>query len=159
MKAVTYQGIKNVEVKEVKDPAIKNADDIIVKITTSAICGSDLHLIHAMIPNAPTDYVIGHEPMGVVEEVGPEVTKLKKGDRVIIPFNVSCGHCWYCTHDLTSQCDNSNPHGEMGGFLGIRRQQGDMPEGRPNICACHLEIQPLLKSPRIVKWKMKSWFY
>lgn len=93
MKAVTYQGNKNVQVKEVKDPNIKNGDDIIVKITSSAICGSDLHLIHQMIPNMPTDYVIGHEPMGVVEEVGPEVTKLKKGDRVIIPFNVSCGHC------------------------------------------------------------------
>jgi S-(hydroxymethyl)glutathione dehydrogenase/alcohol dehydrogenase len=130
MKAVTYQGIKNVEVKEVKDPAIKNADDIIVKITTSAICGSDLHLIHAMIPNAPTDYVIGHEPMGVVEEVGPEVTKLKKGDRVIIPFNVSCGHCWYCTHDLTSQCDNSNPHGEMGGFFGYTETTGGYAGGQ-----------------------------
>lgn len=130
MKAVTYQGIKNVEVKEVKDPAIKNTDDIIVKITTSAICGSDLHLIHAMIPNAPTDYVIGHEPMGVVEEVGPEVTKLKKGDRVIIPFNVSCGHCWYCTHDLTSQCDNSNPHGEMGGFFGYSETTGGYAGGQ-----------------------------
>ena len=79
MKAVTYQGIKNVEVKEVKDPTIKNADDIILKVTSSAICGSDLHLIHAMIPNTPTDFVIGHEPMGIVEEVGPEVTTCKKG--------------------------------------------------------------------------------
>jgi S-(hydroxymethyl)glutathione dehydrogenase/alcohol dehydrogenase len=130
MKAVTYQGIKNVEVKEVKDPAIKNADDIIVKITSSAICGSDLHLIHAMIPNTPTDYVIGHEPLGVVEEVGPEVTKLKKGDRVIIPFNVSCGHCWYCTHDLTSQCDNSNPHGEQGGFFGYTETTGGYAGGQ-----------------------------
>lgn len=118
MKAVTFQGIKDVEVKEVKDPQIKNKDDIIVKVTTSAICGSDLHLIHGMIPDLPEDYVIGHEPLGIVEEVGPEVTKLKKGDRVIIPFNVSCGHCWYCNHDLTSQCDNSNPNGEIGGFFG-----------------------------------------
>jgi S-(hydroxymethyl)glutathione dehydrogenase/alcohol dehydrogenase len=130
MKAVTYQGIKNVEVKAVKDPSIKNADDIIVKITTSAICGSDLHLIHAMIPNTPTDFVIGHEPMGIVEEVGPEVKKLKKGDRVIIPFNVSCGHCWYCTHDLTSQCDNSNPHGEMGGFFGYTETTGGYAGGQ-----------------------------
>ncbi|MFL6561656.1 MAG: alcohol dehydrogenase catalytic domain-containing protein, partial [Bacillus sp. (in: firmicutes)] len=130
MKAVTYQGIKNVEVKEVKDPEIKNADDIIVKVTSSAICGSDLHLIHALIPNMPTDYIIGHEPMGVVEEVGPEVTKLKKGDRVIIPFNVSCGHCWYCTHDLTSQCDNSNPHGEVGGFFGYSELTGGYAGGQ-----------------------------
>lgn len=78
MKAVTYQGIKNVEVREVKDPTIKNSDDIIVKITSSAICGSDLHLIHGMIPSMPTDFVIGHEPMGIVEEVGPDVRNLKK---------------------------------------------------------------------------------
>ncbi|MFL6563116.1 MAG: alcohol dehydrogenase catalytic domain-containing protein, partial [Bacillus sp. (in: firmicutes)] len=94
------------------------------------ICGSDLHLIHAMIPSLPTDYVIGHEPMGVVEEVGPEVTKLKKGDRVIIPFNVSCGHCWYCTNDLTSQCDNSNPHGEIGGFFGYSELTGGYAGGQ-----------------------------
>nr|WP_263325169.1 zinc-dependent alcohol dehydrogenase [Neobacillus sp. Marseille-Q6967] len=130
MKAVTYQGIKNVEVREVKDPSIKNADDIIVKVTSSAICGSDLHLIHAMIPNLPTDFVIGHEPMGVVEEVGPEVTKLKKGDRVIIPFNVSCGHCWYCTHDLTSQCDNGNPHGQGSGFFGYSETTGGYAGGQ-----------------------------
>jgi S-(hydroxymethyl)glutathione dehydrogenase/alcohol dehydrogenase len=130
MKAVTYQGIKNFKVKDVKDPSIKNADDIIIKVTTSAICGSDLHLLHAMIPNLPTDYVIGHEPMGIVEEIGPEVTKLKKGDRVIIPFNVSCGHCWYCTHDLTSQCDNSNPHGDMGGFFGYTETTGGYAGGQ-----------------------------
>ncbi|OLS40694.1 zinc-dependent alcohol dehydrogenase [Bacillus sp. MRMR6] len=130
MKAVTYQGIKNVEVREVKDPSIKNSDDIIVKITSSAICGSDLHLIHGMIPNMPTDFVIGHEPMGVVEEVGPDVRNLKKGDRVIIPFNVSCGTCWYCSHDLTSQCDNSNPHGDMGGFFGYSENTGGYAGGQ-----------------------------
>jgi len=130
MKAVTYQGIKNVEVREVKDPSIKNSDDIIVKVTSSAICGSDLHLIHGMIPNTPTDFVIGHEPMGVVEEVGPDVRNLKKGDRVIIPFNVSCGSCWYCQHDLTSQCDNSNPHGDMGGFFGYSETTGGYAGGQ-----------------------------
>lgn len=130
MKAVTYQGIKNVEVREVKDPTIKNSDDIIVKITSSAICGSDLHLIHGMIPNMPTDFVIGHEPMGIVEETGPGVRNLKKGDRVIIPFNVSCGTCWYCNHDLTSQCDNSNPHGDMGGFFGYSENTGGYAGGQ-----------------------------
>jgi S-(hydroxymethyl)glutathione dehydrogenase / alcohol dehydrogenase len=130
MKAVTYQGIKDVRVKEVQDPRIQKADDIIVKITSSAICGSDLHLIHGMIPNTPENYVIGHEPMGVVEEVGPDVTKVKKGDRVIIPFNVSCGECWYCNHDLTSQCDNSNPHGDMGGFFGYSETTGGHPGGQ-----------------------------
>lgn len=130
MKAVTYQGIKDVAVKEVKDPKIEKNDDIIVKITTTAICGSDLHLIHGMIPNTYENYIIGHEPMGIVEEVGPEVTKLKKGDRVIIPFNVSCGECWFCKHDLTSQCDNSNPHGDMGGFFGYSETTGGYPGGQ-----------------------------
>lgn len=130
MKAVTYQGSKNIQVKNVKDPEIKNSDDIIIKVTASAICGSDLHLLHQMIPNLPTDYVIGHEPMGVVEEVGPGVNKLKKGDRVIIPFNVSCGECWYCQNDITSQCDNSNPHGEMGGFFGYSETTGGYAGGQ-----------------------------
>lgn len=95
MKAVTYQGIKNVVVKEVPDPKIKKPDDMIVKITSTAICGSDLHLIHGMIPNLQENYVIGHEPMGIVEEVGPGVTNVKKGDRVIIPFNIACGECFF----------------------------------------------------------------
>ncbi|GKU24621.1 hypothetical protein CFB3_28260 [Clostridium folliculivorans] len=94
MKAVTFQGIKNVEVKDVPAPSIQKADDIIVRITNTAICGSDLHLIHDMVPNLHQDYIIGHEPMGIVEEVGPDVTKLKKGDKVVVPFNVSCGECW-----------------------------------------------------------------
>ncbi len=130
MKAVTFQGIKKVEVKEVQAPTIQKPDDIIVKITNSAICGSDLHLLHDMIPNLPQGYIIGHEPMGIVEEIGPEVTKIKKGDRVIVPFNVSCGECFYCTHGLTCMCDNSNPNGESGGFFGYSDTFGGYPGGQ-----------------------------
>ncbi|MGV3488521.1 MAG: zinc-dependent alcohol dehydrogenase [Tuberibacillus sp.] len=130
MKAVTFQGIKDVRVKDVPAPKIKKGDDIIIKVTSSAICGSDLHLIHGMIPNFQEDYIIGHEPMGVVEEVGPNVTKLKKGDRVIIPFTVACGECHYCKHQLESQCDNSNYNGEMGGFFGYSHQTGGYPGGQ-----------------------------
>ncbi|QGU96018.1 alcohol dehydrogenase catalytic domain-containing protein [Clostridium bovifaecis] len=130
MKAVTFQGIKNVKVKEVQDPKIHKPDDIIVRLTSTAICGSDLHLIHDMIPNLPQDYIIGHEPMGIVEEVGPEVTKVKKGDRVIVPFNVSCGECFFCKHGLTSQCDNSNPHGEGGAYFGYSETFGGYPGGQ-----------------------------
>lgn len=130
MKAVTFQGIKRVEVKEVPSPKIQKPDDIIVKITNSAICGSDLHLIHDMVPNLPQGFIIGHEPMGIVEEVGPEVTKVKKGDRVIIPFNVSCGECFYCTHGLTSMCDTANPNGEAGGFFGYTENFGGFPGGQ-----------------------------
>lgn len=130
MKAVTYHDIKEVKVKEVEDPKIIEADDIIVKLTTTAICGSDLHLMHGMMPNMPEDYIIGHEPMGIVEEVGPEVTKVKKGDRVVVPFNVSCGQCVYCQSQLTSQCDNSNPHGQSGGFFGYSETFGGHPGGQ-----------------------------
>lgn len=130
MKAVTYQGIKQVEVKEVPAPALKKRDDIIVRLTTTAICGSDLHLIHGMIPNFPKNFIIGHEPLGVVEETGPDVTKVKKGDRVIIPFNVSCGECFFCKHQLESQCDNSNANGEIGAYFGYSDQAGGYPGGQ-----------------------------
>ncbi|WP_103107282.1 zinc-dependent alcohol dehydrogenase [Brevibacillus reuszeri] len=130
MKAVTYQGIKNIVVKDVPDPKIMKPDDMIVKLTSTAICGSDLHLIHGMIPNLQEDYIIGHEPMGIVEEVGPGVTKLKKGDRVIIPFTIACGECYYCKNQLESQCDNSNEHGDMGAFFGYSGTTGGYPGGQ-----------------------------
>lgn len=130
MKAVTYQGIKNIVVKDVPDPKIMKPDDMIVKLTSTAICGSDLHLIHGMIPNLQEDYIIGHEPMGIVEEVGPGVTKLKKGDRVVIPFNIACGECFYCKNHLESQCDNSNEHGDMGAFFGYSSTTGGYPGGQ-----------------------------
>ncbi len=130
MKAVTYQGIKNVEVKEVPDPRIEKPDDMIIKVTSTAICGSDLHLIHGFIPNMQEDYVIGHEPMGIVEEVGPEVTKVRKGDRVIIPFNIACGECIYCKNQLESQCDNTNDNGDMGAYFGYSGNTGGYPGGQ-----------------------------
>lgn len=134
MQAVTYQGTKNVQVKNVPDPALKNNDDIIVQITSTGICGSDLHLIHGMIdPDLQDNYVIGHEPMGIVVETGPDVTKVKKGDRVIIPFNVSCGQCYYCKHHLESECDNSNKKGNPGGVLGYTETFGGYPGGQAEL--------------------------
>lgn len=130
MKAVTYQGIKNIVVKDVPDPRIEKPDDMIVKMTSTAICGSDLHLLHGMIPNLQENYIIGHEPMGIVEEVGPSVTKLKKGDRVVIPFNIACGECIYCKHELESQCDHSNPNGDMGAYFGYSGNTGGYPGGQ-----------------------------
>lgn len=131
MKAVTFQGTKDIKVKEVPDPLLEKRDDIIVRITSTAICGSDLHIYQGALP-ARKDYVIGHEPMGIVEEVGSEVTKVKKGDRVVLPFNVSCGDCYYCNHEMESQCDNSNdnPKVDAGGYLGFTERYGDYSGGQ-----------------------------
>ncbi|XKE94182.1 glutathione-dependent formaldehyde dehydrogenase [Metaplanococcus flavidus] len=131
MKGVTFQGAKDIQVKNVKDPEIQKKDDIIIKVTSTAICGSDLHIYQGALPTHK-DYVIGHEPMGIVEEVGSEVTKVKKGDRVVIPFNVSCGQCFYCNHEMESQCDNSNsnPHFDTGGYLGFTERYGNYPGGQ-----------------------------
>ncbi|QTN00597.1 alcohol dehydrogenase catalytic domain-containing protein [Sediminibacillus dalangtanensis] len=129
MKAVTNQGKQKVEVKNVADPSITTGDDMIVRITSTAICGSDLHLYHGHIPLGD-DYVIGHEPMGIVEEVGPDVKKVKKGDRVVIPFNVSCGECHFCKNQMESQCDNSNPHRDTGAYFGYSEMYGNYPGGQ-----------------------------
>lgn len=130
MKAIVYEGIKNVKVKNIGDPQIRNDDDIIVKVTSTAICGSDLHLIHGMVPNMPFGFVLGHETMGIVEEAGKGVHKVKKGDRIIVPFPISCGHCWYCEHDLWSQCDNSNANGETGAIFGYSKTYGGYDGGQ-----------------------------
>ncbi|RDU22168.1 zinc-dependent alcohol dehydrogenase [Anaerosacchariphilus polymeriproducens] len=130
MKAIVYEGFKKVKVKKVDDPNIKKSDDIVVRVTSTAICGSDLHIVHGMVPNMPHGFVIGHETMGIVEEVGKDVQKVKKGDRVIVPFPVSCGHCWFCEHGYFSQCDNSNPKGEIGGIFGCGNTFGGYDGGQ-----------------------------
>ncbi|MGD7009989.1 zinc-dependent alcohol dehydrogenase [Metabacillus sp. 84] len=129
MKAVTYQGSEKIEVKQVEDARIQENTDMIVKITSTAICGSDLHLYQGNMP-INKDYVIGHEPMGIVEEVGSDVSNVKKGDRVVIPFNIGCGTCFYCANQMESQCDNSNPLGEQGGLFGFTEMFGGHPGGQ-----------------------------
>ncbi|WP_281975316.1 zinc-dependent alcohol dehydrogenase [Halobacillus litoralis] len=129
MKAVTYQGKKSIAVKKVPFPKIEHEEDVIIRITSTAICGSDLHLYQGNFP-LPIGYVIGHEPMGIVEEIGPEVRKVKKGDRVVIPFTVACGQCVYCDNHLESQCDNANPHYDSGGYFGYSEKFGDHPGGQ-----------------------------
>ena len=129
MRAVTYQGKYSVSVENVEDPTIQDTQDVIVKITSTALCGSDLHLYQGNIP-LPIGYVIGHEPMGIIEEVGKNVTKVKKGDRVVIPFTMACGACPYCENHLESQCDHANPHYDSGGYLGYSEKFGNYPGGQ-----------------------------
>jgi S-(hydroxymethyl)glutathione dehydrogenase/alcohol dehydrogenase len=130
MKAIVYDGMQDVKVKSVINPSIEKSDDIIIKVTSTAICGSDLHLVHGLIPNTPKGFVLGHETMGIVMETGKDVHKVKKGDRVVVPFPVACGHCWYCEHELYSQCDNSNDNGETGGYLGYSNTFGGYAGGQ-----------------------------
>jgi threonine dehydrogenase-like Zn-dependent dehydrogenase len=113
MKALTWHGTHDVRVETVPDPQILDPGDIIVRITSTAICGSDLHLYDGMMPTMEAGDILGHEPMGEVVEVGRDVKKLKKGDRVVIPFTIACGACRYCKMGLTSLCDTSNPNPEM----------------------------------------------
>lgn len=133
MKAVTYQGKKKVEVKEVGDAKLVKRDDILVRVTSTAICGSDLHIYHGLIPGMYDDYVIGHEPMGIVEETGPDVTRVKKGDRVIIPFNVACGECFFCKNQMESQCDNANDAKDTGGYFGYSETYGGYMGGQAEL--------------------------
>ena len=113
MKAVCWNGKYDVRTETVPDPKILNPRDAIVKVTTTAICGSDLHLYDGIIPTMVPGDILGHEFMGEVVDVGPEVENLKAGDRVIVPFTISCGACFFCDKGLTSLCDNSNPNAAM----------------------------------------------
>ena len=113
MKAVCWEGKKNVRVEEVPDPKILNTRDVILRVTSTAICGSDLHLYNGFIPTMERGDVVGHEFMGEVVETGPGVRTLKVGDRVVVPFPIACGECAMCRQDLFSVCENSNPNGWM----------------------------------------------
>ncbi len=113
MKAVCWMGKSKVETMNVSDPELLNPRDAIVKITRSAICGSDLHLYDGFIPTMEAGDVLGHEFMGIVEEVGKGVTNLKRGDRVVVPFTIACGNCLFCKKKLWSACDNSNPNAHL----------------------------------------------
>jgi threonine dehydrogenase-like Zn-dependent dehydrogenase len=122
MRALCWHGKEDVRVERVNDPEILNPRDAIVRITTTAICGSDLHLYGGFIPTMQAGDILGHEFMGEVVEVGREVTTLRKGDRVVVPFAISCGRCFFCQEQLWSLCDNSNPNAWMAeklfGFSG-----------------------------------------
>ena len=97
MKALVFHGSKDVRIDNVEDPVIEHSEDIILKVTSTAICGSDLHIYNGMFPQ-PRPMTLGHEFMGIIQDVGKGVTKLKKGDRVVVPFPVACGHCHFCIH-------------------------------------------------------------
>ena len=132
MKAVTFHGKRDVRVDQVPDPTIEQPTDAIVRITSSGICGSDLHLYEVLGPFIDEGDILGHEPMGIVEEVGSEVTHIAKGDRVVIPFNISCGHCYMCDQKLYSQCETTQvrDQGKGAALLGYTKLYGQVPGGQ-----------------------------
>jgi threonine dehydrogenase-like Zn-dependent dehydrogenase len=132
MRAVTWHGRGDVRVETVPDPMIQDPTDVIVEITSSGICGSDLHLIEALAPFMTEGDVMGHEPMGIVREVGREVTAVRVGDRVVIPFNVSCGTCWMCAEGLFSQCETTQNRssGTGASLFGYTKLYGQVPGGQ-----------------------------
>jgi threonine dehydrogenase-like Zn-dependent dehydrogenase len=132
MKAVTWHGKRDVRVETVPDPIIEQPTDAIVRITTTNICGSDLHLYETLGPFMGKGNILGHEPMGIVEEVGADVRNLKVGDRVVMPFQISCGHCYMCDQQLYSQCETTQVREQgMGAALfGFSKLYGEVPGGQ-----------------------------
>jgi threonine dehydrogenase-like Zn-dependent dehydrogenase len=132
MKAVTWHGRRDMRVDEVPDPQIKEPEDVIIRVTSTGLCGSDLHLYETLGPFMTPGDVVGHEPMGVVQEVGAGVTNLKVGDRVVVPFNVSCGTCWMCERGLYSQCETTQnrEYGTGASLFGYSKLYGQVPGGQ-----------------------------
>src|SRR5436305_1815463 len=135
MKAVTFHGKRDVRVDDVPDPRIEQPTDAIVRITSSGICGSDLHLYEVMAPFMEEGDILGHEPMGIVEEIGSEVDQISPGDRVVIPFNISCGYCFMCGQGLFSQCETTQvkEQGKGAALLGYTKLYGQVPGGQAEL--------------------------
>ena len=139
MRALCWHGTNDVRVDTVPDPRIENPTDIVIKVTSTAICGSDLHLFDGFMPTMEAGDILGHEPMGVVEEVGSAVTKFRKGDRVVVPFTISCGQCFFCQRTEFSMCDTTNRNAEIArlamgqspaGLFGFSHMLGAYPGGQ-----------------------------
>jgi hypothetical protein len=132
MKAVAWHGRRDVRVDDVPDPTIQEPTDAVIRVTTTAICGSDLHLYEVLGPFMEEGDILGHEPMGIVEEVGSEVSDLSRGDRVVIPFQISCGHCYMCDQGLQTQCETTQVREQgMGAALfGYTKLYGEVPGGQ-----------------------------
>jgi len=161
MKALVFHGSKDVRIDNVKDPIIQHPEDVILKITSTAICGSDLHIYNGMFPQ-PRPMALGHEFMGIVEEVGKQVTKLKKGDRVVVPFPIACGHCWFCANQLPIHCQESNPKnygpeghlmkGKGGALFGYTDMYGGYDGGQ----AEYVRVPYANNGPRLIPEQLKD---
>jgi threonine dehydrogenase-like Zn-dependent dehydrogenase len=153
MEALRWHGERDIRVDEVPKPEIEEPTDAIVEITATAICGSDLHLYNDFMPGLEEGYTLGHEPMGEVAEVGDDVENLDVGDRVVVPFTIGCGDCWFCENDLYSLCDETNPNAEMAaeamghspaGLLGFAQMLGGYAGGQAEYLRVpHADVGPV----------------
>ncbi|WP_433221760.1 zinc-dependent alcohol dehydrogenase [Dactylosporangium sp. CS-047395] len=132
MKAVVWHGKRDVRVDTVPDPRIEQPNDIVIQVTSSGICGSDLHLYEVLGPFMAEGDILGHEPMGIVQAIGADITNVRIGDRVVIPFNISCGHCWMCTRGLMTQCETTQvrTEGKGAALFGYTKLYGQVPGGQ-----------------------------
>ena len=153
MKALVWHGTRDVRVDNVQDPEILDPRDIIIQVTASGICGSDLHLYNGFMPSMEAGDIIGHEPMGIVVETGSAVKKFKKGDRVVVPFVIACGSCFFCEKTLFSCCDTTNPGADLArtamghapaGLLGFSAMMGHYPGGQAEFLRVpHADVGPI----------------
>src|SRR5258706_1336629 len=156
MKACCWYGSNDVRVETVPDPKIKNPRDAIIKVNLTAICGSDLHLLHGAVPTMESGDILGHEFMGEVMEVGQGNQNLKRGDRVVVPFTIACGNCFYCRNQMWSLCDNSNPNAgtleklyghSTSGLFGYSHLYGGHVGGQAEHCLASFSVAGPMKIP------------
>src|SRR5947209_14570910 len=134
MRALSYEGPYKVKIARKPDPAIEHPNDVVLRVTRSAICGSDLHLLHGFVPDTRVGCTFGHEFAGVVERVGPSVESLVVGDRVVVPFNISCGTCFFCQRGLTGNCERTNPSSSVAsGVYGYSHTTGGFEGGQAEL--------------------------
>lgn len=149
MKAVVFHGVGDIRLDDVPEPKIETPTDAIVRLTASAICGTDLHMVRGTMPGMEAGTILGHEGVGVIEEVGSSVTGFKAGDRVVVPSTICCGHCAYCAAGYHSQCDNANPNGKTAGtaFFGGPKTTGPFNGLQAEFARVPLADPTLIKLP------------
>jgi threonine dehydrogenase-like Zn-dependent dehydrogenase len=156
MKAVVWHDKRDVRVDEVQDPVIRGPNDVIIKVTSSGICGSDLHLYEVIGPFMTAGDILGHEPMGVVVETGSAITNLRSGDRVVVPFNISCGHCAMCGQGLMSQCETTQvrEYDKGAALFGYTKLYGQVPRWAVEALAATVDVKAVSASrlPRGKAW-------
>jgi threonine dehydrogenase-like Zn-dependent dehydrogenase len=156
MRAVCWEGKETIRVENVPEPVLLNPRDAIVKVTTTAICGSDLHIYDGYIPTMHKGDVLGHEFMGEVVAVGKQATRLKVGDRVVVPFTIACGHCYFCKEQLWSLCDNSNPNAWMAEKLyGYSASGGGQDLGRRLRLPSPRDLWEAIEAGAYPEWELR----